>query len=433
MQICRFGIAGLIALGWAFGIAAQEPPAAVSSANGLAASVPPAPWIDGLTRAAKANRLRLDTAGGVFAGPAWDRLVAEGRAAHFFLLGEEHGIAEAPKLAGQLFEVLAKDGYARFVIEVSPPRAGLLDDAAQRGMATLRAQLLAPGAGAAFFTMQEEAELLARVRAVVPGEAPVLWGVDYEVFADRLLIARLEAMPKPKPAEAALARLQDASAQAWARYAAEKNPGAIFTFSGDPRLVRAVRDAWPDAPAEAERILRTLQATLEINALWVKGDGHASNVARAAHIRENLLAHWKAERASGRFPRVFAKMGASHLMRGRSTTEAYDIGALIPELAFIEGVSAVHLAIVPGLESEVAVFDPVSWTYRAGPAKDGYIQGLAPLYAAAFDDGYTLIDLRPLRSVLGARKDADPALLRMVHGYELLLLMTGSTPSRNLR
>jgi hypothetical protein len=433
MRIFRIMIGGLIALGCAFGIAARESPATHPRAEGPEAPAAPAPWNERLTEAAKANRLRLDLAGGVFAGPAWDRLVAEGRAAHFFLLGEEHGIAEAPRLAGQLFEALAEDGYARFIIEVSPPRAALLDEAAREGMATLRAQLLAPGAGAAFFTMQEEAEMLARVRAVVPGQAPVLWGVDYEVFADRLLIERLETIPKPKRAEAALARLRDASVEAWARYAAEKNPGAIFTFSGDPRLVQAVRDAWPDAPSDAQRILRTLQATLEINALWVKGEGHASNVARAAHLRENLLAHWKAERASARFPRVFAKMGASHLMRGRSTTQTYDIGALIPELAFIEGVPAVNVAILPGLASEVAVFDPVAWTYRTGPAKDGYMQGLAPLYAAAFEAGYTLIDLRPLRSVLGAPKDADPALMQIVHGYELLLLMTGSTPSRNLR
>ncbi len=389
-------------------------------------------WQQALTEAAVVNRLRLGYQDGRFAGPAWDRLVAEGRAAHFFLLGEEHGIAEAPKLAGQLFEILSKEGYARFVIETSPPRAALLDAAARGGLPALRAHLKARGAGAAFFTMEEEAAMLARVRAAVPGDTPVLWGVDYEVFADRLLIRRLEELAKPKPAEAALSRLRAASTAAWTQYAEQKNPGLIFSFSGDPQGVAAVRSAWPDAPPEADAILHTLQATLEINALWVKGEGHASNGLRAAYLRENLRAHWKAERAAGRFPRVFAKMGASHLVGGRSTTEAYDLGALIPEIAFMEGVAALRVAILPGLESEVAVFDPVAWTYQAGPAKDGYAKGLAPLEAAAFDDAFTLVDLRPLRALVGTRPDADPALARMVHGYDLLLLMQGSTPSRNL-
>lgn len=389
-------------------------------------------WPQALTEAAVANRLRLGYQDGRFAGPAWDRLVAEGRSAHFFLLGEEHGIAEAPRLAAQLFEALANDGYARFVIETSPSRAALLDAAARSGLPALRAQLKVPGEGAAFFTMEEEAAMLARVRAAVPGDAPVLWGVDYEVFADRMLIRRLEALSKPTSAVTALARLREASTAAWGRYATRKNPGLIFSFSGDPRLVAAVRSAWPDAPPEADRILRTLQATLEINALWVNGEHYASNAARATHLRENLRAHWTAERAAGGFPRVFAKMGASHLMGGRSTTETCDLGALIPEIAFMEGVSAVRVAILPGLGSEVAVFDPVAWTYRPASAKDGYAKGLAPLSAAAFEDGFTLVDLRTLRALVGARTDVDPALARMVHGYDLLLLMTGSTPSRNL-
>lgn len=390
-------------------------------------------WVERLTETARANRLSLAFDGETFSGPAWDRLVAEGKAAHFFLLGEEHGIAENPKLAGQLFETLAKDGYSKFVIEVSPPMADALDASARKGMAGLAAQLLSPGGGAAFFTMQEEAEMLARVRAAIPGSASVLWGVDYEVGGDRLLISQLKPMEKPKAAQDALDVLAKASEDAWAKYAAEKNPGFIFTFSGDPALVRAVMDAWPQRSAEASGILTALEETLEINKLWGSGQGYASNERRSTFMRNNLLAHWKAERAAGRMPRVFAKMGSSHLMRGRNSTETYDIGALAPEIATIEGVKFVQVAIMPGATSQVAVFNPLTWTYGPAPAKDGYTKGLEPLYAAAFEDGFTLIDLRPLRPILhGGRTGVEPELMRTVHGYDLLLLMTGSTPSSNL-
>jgi len=60
-----------------------------------------------ITAAAAEHRSKLDFDGDVFSGPAWQRLVAEGAAAQFVLVGEEHGIAENPKLVAQLFTELA--------------------------------------------------------------------------------------------------------------------------------------------------------------------------------------------------------------------------------------------------------------------------------------------------------------------------------------
>lgn len=407
-----------------------EPPAAPAAPPALAA--PPA-WMTRLTETAKASRMTLNYTNGVFSGPAWDQLVAEGIDAQYFLVGEEHGIAENPKLMGQLFERLAKDGYSRFIIEVSPPMATALDAAAAKGIGPLTDMLLTPGSAAAFFTMQEEAEMLARARAAVTTTGPVFWGVDYEVGGDRHLIGLLEAMKKPKAAVDAVAALRKASTEAWAKHAAEKNPGFIFSFSGDPELVKAVRAAWPDAPPEAVGIMDALQRTLEINALWVAGKGYDSNVMRSGYMRENFLAHWTTTRVMNPQPKVFGKMGASHLMRGRNSTETYDIGSLVPEVAMMEGTRAVQVMILPGKGRETAVFDPVNWVFRAAAPKDNYMQGLDPLYAAADPDAFTLIDLRPLRPILGNwRTGVDPELMRIVHGFDMLLIMSGSTASKNL-
>ena len=387
---------------------------------------------DRVTAAATRSRHRLAYDGTAFSGPAWDMLVAEGAAAHFFLLGEEHGIAENPKLAGQLFETLAKGGYSKFIIEVSPPMADALDASARKGIDGLKAQFATVGGEAAFFGMKEEAEMLARVRASVSGAAPVLWGVDYEVGGDRLLIAKLGAMSKPKAAEDALAKLRDASAASWAKYEAERNPQYIYSFSGDPALVRAVRDAWPQRSAEASTILTALEETFAINQLWVQGKGFDSNVRRSAYMRTNVLAHWQAEKAAGRAPRVFAKMGMSHLVRGRNQTETWDIGTLIPEIAAIEGMKTFSAGILPGKGSAVASMDPSAWRYVPETPGDDYMSGLEPLYAAAYPDAFTLIDLRPLRPLLGGLSGGDTELMRIVHGFDVLLIMSGSTPSANL-
>lgn len=386
-----------------------------------------------LADAAAANRHRLEFDGASFSGPAWDMLLAEGANAQFFLLGEEHGIAENAKLAAALFTALAPGGYSKLAIEVSPPMADALDDAARGGMDGLHALYAQPGGEPAFFGMKEEAEFLVAARAAVRNKEPLFWGADYEVAGDRLLLSRLEAKKKPAAAQSALAALREASDHSWTQYETTRNPQFIFSFAGDPALVRALRDAWPKHDEEAAWILDTFEETLEINRHWVSGEGYLSNVRRAAFLRNNFIRHWTVEKIAKPLPKVFAKFGASHLMRGRNSTETYDLGSLIPEIAALEGNSAFHLMVLPGAGSQTAVLDPSRWVYSPGPPKDSYWRGLEPVTGAAYDDAFTLIDLRPLRPLLGRwREGTSPEMMRIVHGYDALLVLSGSTPSADL-
>ena len=403
-------------------------------ANATLAQTQQRPLADRLAEVAAANRHRLAFDGKTFSGPAWDLLLSEGRSSQFFLLGEDHGIAENAKLAGELFRALAPAGYAKFVIEVSPQMATELDRAARQGVDGLRRMYSIPGSEPAFFGMTEEAELLATVRSIARDPAPVFWGVDYEVGGDRLLITTLERKKKPAAAEAALAKLKTASAESWKQYASTKNPQFIYSVAGDPALVREVRDAWPNRDAEASSILETLEETFEINRLWMGRQGWASNERRSTFMRKNFVAHWLAEKRAGRKPRVFAKLGASHLSRGRNMTETYDLGTLLPEVAMFEGGRAFQLLVLPGAGTKTAVFNPVEWTYAPAPAKDGYAKGLEPILSAVHPDAFTLVDLRPLRPLLGSwREGVSPELMRTVHGFDAVLVLSGSTPSSNLR
>ena len=391
----------------------------------------PAPLIDRLVEAARHNRLPMDYAGGRFSGPGWDRLVTEGRAAQFFLIGEEHGVAEVPKLVGQLAAALKPAGYERLAIEVSPPIADALEDAAKAGYAGIERFMRANPPGVAFYSMQEEAQLLADIAA---GGGYRLWGLDYEVMGDPLLIAGLAAKA-PRGAAAAVDALNAAAKDARARLIATRQFQNIFAFSGDPELVRAVRRAWPDPDPASSWILDTLEETLEINALWVGGKGWASNARRAAFLRSNLRRHWLAEKAKGRAPRVLFKFGASHAARGRSATEVYDIGELAPAIAELEGGHSFHLLVGAGAGAQQAVFDPATLGYGPSPADSSIGFGVAPLAALADSNVPTLIDLRPLRPIMSTRqaKTADPDLVRAIHGFDALLVLSGSTPSTGMK
>ena len=197
--------------------------------------------------------------------------------------------------------------------------------------------------------------------------------------------------------------------------------------------MRTLREAWPAPDPQSAVILNTLEKTLTINSLWVKGQAFESNAARAALQRENFLRYWHAVQGLGEMPRVMAKFGSSHLVRGLSQTAVFDLGTLLPEIAEIAGGHSFSVMVVPGPDSMIAGLNPSAWKYEPRPAEGGYLDGLEPLTKAAFDDAFTLIDLRALRPVVGMSRGVQhDELFRIVHGFDMLLVMSGSTPSGEL-
>ena len=404
---------------------ADTPPPAAPPA------VPPKPSLnERLAKAAREQRIPLSYDGKAFAGPGWDRIVEEGRASRFFLMGEEHGVAEVPALAGQLMTALKPAGYRHLGIEISPPIAMDMDRAALGGVAGLKRYGAEHPPGPAFYTWRPEMEMLARVRALFPAGKPVLWGMDYEVLQDRRLIEQLEKTA-PASARPALKTLSDASKAAASRFAVSRNPGELFTFSGDPALVRAVIAAWPHPDPESGWVLETLEATLTINQHQVTERYHQANQTRADFNRANFVRHWNAATAAtegkgGRAPKVMFRMGGNHMMRGRSTTECYDLGNMIAECAALRGEKSFHLLVGPGLGAKQAAFNPSTFTSEAVPAETWSEEGVEAIAGESFAEGMTLIDLRPFRNWLPNR--ADIRVSRIVHGFDAMLVLGGSTP-----
>jgi hypothetical protein len=423
----RTALAG--ALGLSVAGAAQAQTQASAPAAAAPTNVAPS-LADRINAVALQNRQKLNFDGSRFSGPAWDTLLAAGRASQFFLIGEEHGIAENPKLAAALFTALAPSGYQHVCVEISPPMSAELDRAARGGVSGIRTMFADRNANVAFFGMREEAEWIAAARAASTARGQVVWGIDYEVGGDRRVIQLLKGKHKPAGAERALTALEAASNAAWAQYDQTHNPQFIFSFAGDPALVAAVRTAWPKADAESAWMLETLEETLAINQLWTERRGWESNQRRATFNRANIR-RFRAANPNGK---VFFKMGASHMVRGLSHTQVLDVGNEISEAAEAMGGKSYHVMVLPGAGGQVAQFDPSAWTYRPSDAETYADQGMTPLMSASYPDAFTLIDLHAVRPlVFGERHKAlDPDLVRCVHGFDALLVMSGSSASSNL-
>ncbi|MCB1583618.1 MAG: hypothetical protein KDI92_11180 [Xanthomonadales bacterium] len=384
---------------------------------------------DRLAEAAKTHSYTISFENGKFSGSGWDFLINAGMRSQFFLLGEEHGIAENPKLASALFKALVSSGYKFFAVETSPQMAEAMEKAAKSGIDGLK-QLFKDGQSkVAFFGMREEAQMIVDIAQTLTGAKGYLWGLDYEVLADRHLISTLESKNKNKLAKLKLKELRKASNESWSKYHESKNPGYIFSFSGDPELIRSLRKTWKNADDEAQGIMNTLEKTLNINQLYIQGKAWDSNKLRADLIKQNFINYWNFKEKN---TKVFFKMGASHLIRGRSHTEVYDIGNLIPELAILNGNKSFNVMILQGNGSSTAVFDPTELKYIKGPPKDKYSDGLKVLTEQVSQGSFTLIDLRPLRAIMSWNNTENVKLNQVIHGYDALLVMTDSTASSDL-
>ncbi|MFC3092893.1 hypothetical protein DRW07_01570 [Alteromonas sediminis] len=365
---------------------------------------------------------------GEFGGKGVNFLLNKASAAQFFMIGETHGIAENPLLMAQLFESLVQQGYQHLAIEVSPPMATHLNQVLERGGLEALKASYRYGYEPAFFGMAEEAELIFRAqKASLNSRA--LWGLDYEVAGDRLLLDKLSQYSMPNAAQKNFEVIVKASDNAWEKYLNTRGPQYIYSFSGAPSQVKALMDSWPDRTPDTDVILNTLYETLAINRLWVSGRGYESNVRRAHLLKNNFLHYWRDKPTA----KVMIKLGASHLMRGVSSNNTFDVGSLVPSLAMVNNNQSFSILVLPGIDSKVAILDPSAWEYKAVSAKDGYSEMAESFYKHLNIEGFTVFDLASLRQTLFKPQYADKENMRkLALQFDALLIMTGSSPSNPL-
>jgi hypothetical protein len=371
------------------------------------------------------------------AGRGWDWLVQEARDARFTLIGEEHGVAETAQFSAALFKALRGSGYSRIAVELSPIIAQDIEAAARRNSLQGIVNFFSvPGAFGVVYELREEAQFLAAVINAAPRSERVLWGLDRELFSDRYLISKLEARA-PRGARESLARLKEASTNAWARHQQNPSPENLFIFSQGPAVVSAVRAAWPNPDRESDTILRTLEESLAINAVARTGSAWASSQRRAQWNRSNLAARVRKERGLGGPPKVMLKFGYNHMIRGANYFNVFDLGAMTDEVASLEGGLAFHILVLPGPGSRQAVFGPgrsfvpVSSDdfdeFRAGD------QRLTRVLSNANATGHEVIDLRALRPLaMRGLEGWNPDVIRTIHGYDAAVIWKGARASSSL-
>lgn len=378
-----------------------EPPAPPVATPGT-----PAPEL--LAALVEHSRLALPLQEGRLGGAGGERWRALAAASSHVVFGEQHGNAGIAAVARAMWDDLAAGGWRHAAFEVDPYAAAAFVQARQSGGMAGWARFLAGAGGSGavpFLGWAEEAALAAAV--------PEPWGLD-QVFidsAERLLRELLAQPDSGLPPEAR------AQVQAFVEEAAQSS-GWLGRVEPE-RLGRAAEAARPGSPAR--HLLQALHESALIYAPFSGGDGEptTANARREQAMKLRYLAELqRTEKATGRVPRVFVKVGAYHAMRGATPTGVQGLGGFVTELAAARGEAVLTVMVLCGPGSVAALHgggqQPCDDTLRAG----GDWQFLRPWVD---ERQPVMFDLRTWRLRPRRLQGLPAEVLRVVGSFDLLV------------
>lgn len=389
--------------------------------SGATALAQPASDPDPLREAAEQNVLEISrNADGSLSGAGWDQLVADGAAAQFFLIGEQHATADIGEISRALYRALDPHGYDYMAMEVGPYGMAAAEAMLREEPASLRAYIAEPGNGLVipFLFFSEDLEIVEDAIQLSDAPSDIFWGIDQEFIAGGpLLLPQLEALARTDPQRAAVTAFASLT---------QANPMAVgMTPPDEFASLRAAFDTGQDA--EALAIVDAILLSNEIYAPFTGRGGpiYPANLTRENYMKTNFLhAFEAAEARDGAPPRVYFKFGASHMMRGLSSTNVPALGNFLVEWGRTRDFGAVNIMIdCIGGESR----DPRSGD--TGPCESYLLEEESLIGDFVSDAPLTLIDLRPLRALIRRSTEIDAGSRALIFGFDYYLAVRDVRPA----
>ncbi len=357
------------------------------------------------------QRLPISQSAVGFSGAGWDRLIADGAAAQFFMMGEQHAAADIILFGAAVHSELARRGYTHAALEVGPYSTDFAEALIRSGRGRLADYIRRPGHSFTlpFLFFQEEVDLVERIVAASPDREHALWGVDQEFVGSGPIALELLRGWASSPAE---------------REAVDRFARRVAT---EPMLIAQMSAAELDqlaaafaGNAEARGLVEALRLSNEIYAPYFHRTGptYPSNLRRENLMKLNFLRHFtEAERRLGGPPRVFLKFGGYHAMRGFTGTNVPGFANFLAEWGLSRGFGLVNMMV--DCDGGQAL-NPQ--TNEAAPCQP-YFGPDTVIGSMPRTERLTLIDLRALRAQLPRMRDLDPLTRQTILAFDYYLVI----------
>jgi len=384
-----------------------------------------------LIAAFKKNSYPLQMKNGQLSGKGFDFLDEVGKTTPFFLIGEDHGMAEVPLFTAALFKAFKKYDYQYFATETGSYTAEFLQKtgAKKEMYAELETFFKKYIWSIPFYSFREECTILEAVLEGKEQEERVIWGLDQEFAASfRMHFNYLKNHAQNEDSKQVANTYYEKTMDAFKEMQTSKNPSKAFMATATPKDFETLKTAFKAEPKNL-KLIEELEESIYIYQLFFKREGYESNRLRAEMMKRHFWEYYSKAKQKDNQPKVMFKFGANHIYRGLNALNVSDIGSFVSELASQEGTSSFHLLVV-GKKGTQNAYTPFSQSdadkkkaFDAAEYKNKI--DMTTLLKATPNDTWSVVDLRPLRKALFNKsiRNAQSGLEKVIWSYDAILII----------
>ena len=340
-------------------------------------------------------------------------LLKDAERTQFYLIAEEHNVREIPEFTTMLFrELHGRYGYQHLALELGPVMGRLFS--AKGTVGDLDAvKRIAQGhpAGLAFRT-DEELRMIAEVGRLSSGPGRAIWGLD-QAFGGLHILEELLPFAPTDAARTLTVELIEL-----ARQAENVDDKHFYLELPKGEKLSELRSAYSSvSKPQVSFLLDAIRDSQRIYDNYTRGTrglipGYfENNREREQNMKKYFMQEYAfAKQEGATLPRVMIKMGHWHMYRGMFRARIPTLGNFVSEFATSNGLESLSIAVHvrwEGLDGDVVV----------------------PLSHVANPEAWTLVDLRPIRHYLTAKKvdgEVEPGVQELIYGFDFLLVIRGA-------
>ncbi|MEM7551442.1 MAG: hypothetical protein AAF363_17300 [Bacteroidota bacterium] len=371
-------------------------------------------------------------------GDGFEWIKQESEEAQFVLIGEEHGLKEVPQFVTHLSEEIQAYGFNHFVTEAGPNTSIDLLKALQSDnySESFKAYFDQNPLGIAFYFWKNETEMLYKIYQNFGASDQTLWPIDQEFIVSlRPYFKHLENKAPDADSKALALKHYEKADSAFNKAIIDKNFGGVLLYSLKEEDFSKLRKEFSGSP-ESVQIINDLQESRHIYSLFAKGKIYQSNLDRIAHMKENFHRFYNKAIQNGESkPKAVFKFGMTHMFRGRSMLNIYDIGNMASELAEANDSKSFHIALLPkeGTVNQYFLFNDPAAKQAPYDGKKSFKFAKPFFNLVENNDDWLVVDLKPIRELLFKNKikDLDPALENFIWSFDCAIVMPTVTAAEN--
>lgn len=332
----------------------------------------------------------------------------------FFLLGEQHYSPQISELTNILLPILSSNNFKNFVIELGPNSAKKMIDELKTNNSLFdfntnfyknHYDIPFP-----FFDGKRDEVFL---KTTLDNKFDI-WAIDQEFLSSQLfLIDEIYELSNDKNSiKNSYDKVKQFLKEEFKKDNEQKSY-PMFTNLLQSKMVKSFFNK--SNSIKQQKIISDLIASWKIYAFREVKNIYASNFTRMKYMKWNFGTHYKLAQKSESLPKVFVKMGATHLANGKNWLGLYDLGTMIKELSYFNGTISTSINCFSRYseENDGKVSDYLD-------EKSGKVY--KPILELAKKDKWVLIETKPILDLVKKRKiDLNNDLNSLISGYDYIL------------